>query len=408
MNKSLLTVLKVVLVGALMYWVFTTVPWRDSYLTDPGTPQQTATFGEILGPWDQSSVSFRPEGSEGVLELDQLLVVPGFWTYWANLHWSWFVGGLGLYLLSLAFSATRWWWLLRANNLPIGCFAALKFTFIGLFFNNVVPGQTGGDLVKAIYVMKRCPGERVAALMSVVVDRIMGLASLSILAAVAVLFYLDDSEFRYLAVVLWAILGVVVLMGVLAFSRRMRSMIKLSDLLGALPKRISDLLRRVDDAVYFYRSHKVGMTVWLLAGVFNHVSSVLSYFCVGEALGVGMPIEDYFVLIPIIVIVSAIPIAPNGWGVGEFMFQQLFGKFGAVHLPAVEGAQIMGTRGAALSVVYRLFILTTVSLAGGILFFFDKDKVTRADMKREIAAEEEEAASDASRAAGRANNGIDE
>lgn len=400
MNKSLLTALKLLLVGVLMYWVFANVPWRDSYIhTDPDTQQEAAIFGEILGPWDQSTVSFRPEGDDAVLELEpgeELLVVPGFWAYWSNLDWSWLVVGAGFYLLGLTFSAIRWWWLLRANNLPIGCLVALRFTFIGLFFNNVVPGQTGGDLVKAIYVMKRCHGERVAALMSVVVDRVMGLASLSILAAVAVLFYLDDSEFRYLAVVLWAILAGVVLLGALAFSRRLRGLIRLSDLLTALPTRINEVLRRVDNAVYFYRAHKVGMSLWLFAGVFNHVAAVVSYYCVGEALGVGMPLEDYFVLIPIIIIVSAIPIAPNGWGVGEFMFQQLFGKFGASHLQSAVGTQIMGTRGAALSVVYRLFVLTSVSLVGGILFFFDKDKVTRAEMAREIAAEEdEEAAMDA-------------
>src|SRR5690606_24870870 len=141
-------------------------------------------------------------------------------------------------------SATRWWWLLRVNRLPVGFWAAQRFTWIGLFFNNVVPGQTGGDLVKALYVMKRCHGERVAAMMSVVVDRVMGLASLSLLAAVAVLFYLDRQEFASLAVALWGVLGAVVLLGCLAFSRRLRALVRLKDLLERLPPRIGQILKR--------------------------------------------------------------------------------------------------------------------------------------------------------------------
>ena len=47
--------------------------------------------------------------------------------------------------------------------------------------------------------------------------------------------------------------------------------------------------------------------------------------------------------------------------------------------------------GVALSIVHRLHLMA-LSLAGGLLFFLDKDKVTRAEMEREVAQEEEEEA----------------
>src|SRR5690606_21519442 len=126
--------------------------------------------------------------------------------------------------------------------------------------------------------------------------------------------YLDRQEFASLAVALWGVLGAVVLLGCLAFSRRLRALVRLKDLLERLPPRIGQILKRIDQAVYFYRGHTAGMTAWLLGGIVNHVSSVFSYALVGRALGVGVPLEHYFVLIPVIVIVSAVPIAPNGWG----------------------------------------------------------------------------------------------
>ncbi|MCB9869465.1 MAG: flippase-like domain-containing protein [Planctomycetes bacterium] len=398
MRRHLLTAGKLLFVAGLMYWVLSNIQWRDSWVKiDPVAKQETRHFGYIQGAWDGVEVRFRSEdgGPPQVLRPDaNLRVDPGLPTLWLNLRAGWFALGALCYLLTVSFASSRWWWLLEVNRLPIGYWAAYRYTWVGVFFNNVVPGQTGGDLVKAIYVMKRCHGERVPAMMSVVIDRILGLASLSLLAAIAVLFYLDNSEFATLAAVLWAVLAGVVLLGVVAFSRRIRSLIRLRDLLEKLPPKLSHVLKRIDHAVYFYRGHKTGIFVWLLLGTINHVLSVASYAFVGEALGVGIPMQDYFVLIPIIVIVSAVPIAPNGWGVGEFMFRRLFGDFGAPHLvgaDALTATKVMGTRGVALSLLYRIH-LTLWSLVGGVLFFFDKDKVTRAEMERQAAAEEVEEA----------------
>jgi hypothetical protein len=47
----------------------------------------------------------------------------------------------------------------------------------------------------------------------------------------------------------------------------------------------------------------------------------------------------------------------------------------------------MGTRGVALSVLYRLH-LTFWSLLGGLFVLFEKDRVTRADIDREVELEE--------------------
>jgi uncharacterized membrane protein YbhN (UPF0104 family) len=159
-----------------------------------------------------------------------------------------------------------------------------------------------------------------------------------------------------------------------------------------LPARLGHVLRLVDQAVFFYRDHKWVIGASLLAGVGNHVLSVASVVFIGHALGIGMPTFEYFVLIPIINIVTAIPVMPNGWGIGEAMYQKLFGTYGAAHLvdqPAALAAETMGTRGVALSVLYRLH-LTLWSLLGGLFVLFEKDRVTQADIDREAELEAKE------------------
>jgi hypothetical protein len=252
MKQHAILLTKLLVVAGLMYWVFSNIQLNDRLVETAPNGAVTETGGQVVGAWDQPEVRFLKTGDTQPVDVSSGVQV-GIVTYWKNLSVPWFLLGAFCYLLSVLFAATRWWWLLTVNKLPISFWSAYRFTWIGIFFNNVVPGQTGGDLVKALYVMKRCEGARVPAMVSVVVDRIMGLASLSLLAAISVLFYLNTAEFRNLAIVLWAVLGMVILFGVISFSRRVRSLIRLKQLLEMLPDRIGHLLKRIDHAVFFYR-----------------------------------------------------------------------------------------------------------------------------------------------------------
>jgi uncharacterized protein (TIRG00374 family) len=392
------TVVKLLLVVGLMALVFSSVHWDDRLVTRNPADNRTVheEHGKILGPWDRETVEFlsadtgQPRqvvvGAQG--DGKSLEAVPGLVTYWRNLDVLLFVLGALCYLATVVIAGTRWWWLLRVNGMPVSLGQALRFTWIGIFFNSVVPGQTGGDLIKALYLMKHCPGQRVPALVSVIVDRVLGLASLAILGAVTVLFALD--RYGEFALAIWGVMFGVALLGAIAFSRRLRQLVKLKFLLEKLPHRAASLLKLVDQAVFFYRGHRQVIVWSLLAGIVNHVASVSSVWLIGAALKVGLPAYDYFVLVPVISIVSAIPLGPNGWGVGEWMYQRLFAKYGMVYLAGVaNAAQVMGTRGVALSLLYRLH-LTLWSLVGGVFVLLEKDRVTRADVQHEVELEERE------------------
>ena len=400
-RRHWMTLLKLVLMLGLMALVFSNVQWDDALIERSPSGEEREIAGEILGRWDTPTVRFQREDETGApigepIEVrpgegpdgGSTVVSPGFGTYVIGLDVPLFLGGALCYFVSVLFASTRWWWLMRVNALRVTWWESVRFTWIGLFFNNVLPGQTGGDVVKALYIMKHCDGARMPALISVLVDRVLGLASLALLGGIVVLFALDAPDFGVLAASIWGVLGGVALLGVVAFSKRLRRLVQLDDLLGKLPETLSGLLRKVDQAIYFYRGHKGGISVWLALGMVNHAVSVLAVMLIGMAIGVGMPPFEYFVLVPVITIASALPVAPNGWGVGEFLFREMFGRFGAPYLEGAgaSAAFIMGTRGVALSVVYRIH-LTLWSLAGGLLVLFEKDRVTRADVEEEIALE---------------------
>jgi uncharacterized protein (TIRG00374 family) len=393
--KRLVSLLKLVFVAGLMVFVFRQVPFEDRLVYRKGNIVVEEKIIDIEGSWQADPLAYRIASEAAIRTADvgpqtdgrTLEVAPGFLTYWNNLGVGLFALGAFCYFLTALISGARWWWLLRVNGTDVSLSETLRYTWIGIFFNNVVPGATGGDLVKALYIMKRCPGHRVQVLVSVIVDRVLGLASLALLGGIAVLFALD--RYREIALAIWGVIGVVSLLGIIAFSRRLRHLVRLGSLLSRLPHKIGNLLRLVDQAVFLYRNHKLVIAASLLAGVGNHILSVLSVVFIGEALRVGLPTFDYFVFIPGINILTAVPIGPNGWGVGEWSYKYLFSTYGARYLTGPMAAESMGTRGVALSVLYRLHV-TLWSLLGGLFIFFERNRVTRAEIEAEVEREEHE------------------
>ncbi|MFO1078844.1 MAG: lysylphosphatidylglycerol synthase transmembrane domain-containing protein [Planctomycetota bacterium] len=395
MKKRLIGLLKLLLVVALMAYILRDVHFGDRLLTKRGKVVVAEQAIQIDGSWKTDPVAFRigdAADQRHVAELPvpddcQLEVAPGFLTYWRNLDPWLFALGAFCYFLTALIAGARWWWLLRVNGTDVTLSETLRFTWVGIFFNTVVPGATGGDVIKALYIMKRCPGHRVQVLVSVIVDRVLGLASLAVLGGVVVLFALD--KFAEVALGIWGVIAGVGIVGVFAFSRRLRERIRLKALIDRLPPKVGHLLRLLDQAVYFYRDHKGVIGASLLAGIGNHVLSVFSVVFIGDALGIDMPWLEYFALVPVINILSAVPVAPNGWGYGDLLYKYLFGTYGAKYLTVANAAQVMGVRGFALSVLYRLH-LTFWSLLGGLFVLFEKDRVTKADIERETQQEEQE------------------
>ena len=77
------------------------------------------------------------------------------------------------------------WYLLAMQGVTISLWESIRLTFLGHFFNFVVPGSVGGDLVKAWYINQHAQHVGVV-LVTIFVDRLMGLFEMVILAGVMV------------------------------------------------------------------------------------------------------------------------------------------------------------------------------------------------------------------------------
>jgi|TARA_B110001454_G_scaffold30587_1_gene29878 uncharacterized protein (TIRG00374 family) len=381
MNRSSLVVLlKFLLVAILLGVIFSAIDWQDSYtrLSAKGDPIETVA-GRILGPWDTDPVRFQAYDSAAPQTLKggrgddgtTVVIAPGFLTYLRNLDLRLFAAGAGLFLVFVTVINSRWWYLLRANGLGVRFLEAQRFGWIGLFFSNVLPGATGGDVVKAVYIARRCSGDKVRAVVSIVVDRIIGVLSLLVVGSLASLLAMD--RFPIFATSMW-LTG----LGTFGFcflliSPTLRRLLRFDALVARLPDKISNVVTELDGAVLHYRDHLLGIGGWILASPVIYSLFVGSMFCMDRALGVGLGIADYFFIVPVAAVIQGIPIAPAGWGIGEAAYGALIGKFGAATLPGIPDAeQVMRTRGVALSVLHRVHVAAW-SLLGGLAVLIDRN-----------------------------------
>ncbi len=394
-GKRLLGLLKLLVFSALMVWVIGRVQFRDS--ARPGgkkedAPRYWGTLqlqggdkglfldkeGKVLLHLEKEVLP-GPRGSKKVLWKEMgtgkaWRVRLGFIHRVTHMNIPLLLLAALAYFLCASFAAVRWHWLLRANGLAVSLWEAWRLNWVGVFFNNVVPGLTGGDVVKAYYIAKHT-GKKTVPILTVVVDRILGLTALALLALLVVLA--NFGRFRELAMGILGLLGAIVLFSVPFLSRRVRRGLRLSAFLRKLPG--AGFLMQLDEALTFYRNKKIALFLWILASMGNHVLSTGFVAVLGCAMGYNVSWVDYFVLVPVINIASAVPLAPAGWGVGETLYDLAFMRFS--HLGPGEGA--------ALSAVSRVLV-TGWSLLGGILLLTMKDRVSHKVIEEEMEEEMEE------------------
>ena len=174
---------------------------------------------------------------------------------------SLFLGAISFFLLSNTLGAIQWYLLLRAQNLSVRFWQALVFYFVGVFFNNVLLGNIGGDAMR-IYDIRRLTGQSSGGVAATMMDRFIGLFSTCCIALASYLFIAATASKSSLLisvlVPVWLSLLVVLAMGL---SRRLGLLIERL-LTRFLPATISDIVGRLQRSVFVYRER-----IPLLAGV---------------------------------------------------------------------------------------------------------------------------------------------
>lgn len=369
--------LKLMCALGLLAFVASRLPWRDRLEWRPTEGEVQALSGAIEGDWRAASARFEPSASGAALEqalaswpadvrervlagaalergahaAGELKWSPSLPRVFRSMQPSGLAGALACFALALSCAMTRWWVLLGMAGCPTRWWDSVRLSFVGLFFNLVVPGVTGGDLVKAVAIAREHPGRGLAATLSIVVDRLLGLLLLLWIATAAV--FLAGEHYAELRLPL-ALLSLGGALGLALYAHQpLRALVRFEALLGKLP--FGERVVQLDRALLEYARAPARMALCALLSVGNHFGVIAGVWVLGRAFGANeLGVLDYFAIVPVANMISAIPIAPGGWGVGEAAYNFLFTRAGA-----------SATLGVAVSVSYRLCQMA-LQLLGGL------------------------------------------
>lgn len=280
--------------------------------------------------------------------------------------------GLLLFITAVITNSIKWYILLRAQGVDIPFQAVNNYTFVGQFFNNFLPANVGGDVMRG-FGLARYTARNTDAAVSVIVDRLIGLMAFMFTAVVAALVAVNivpqgqsPAEQRLAGALaqieVLAMLG----MGVMAvgfavmLSHRLRQLMGKFLTIGPL-QRLLPVYQPISAALGAYRYQYSALLGAFAVGVGTVLLTGLVDIAIVAGLNGHIPAIYIFLLNPIIAILLIAPISIGGLGTGSVLYVELYTLLGA------SGPLVF-----ALS-LFKQAIIYLGSLPGGILWLRRRD-----------------------------------
>mgnify|MGYP001816187446 FL=1 len=278
------------------------------------------------------------------------------------------------FLAAMTNSGLKWYVLLRAQGISVPFRAVLSYTYVGFFFNNFLPANVGGDVMRG-YSLARYTDQAAEAAVSVVVDRIIGLMAFMSAAVVATLiavFLMGQENLKGVETAALVGLALIFVGFSIILSRRTRAVVRRLFAFRFLAP-FAAIYDSLSDALDAYR-HSYGAlaSAFCIALGTLVLTSFTDYFIV-QSLGGGIPLIYIFIFNPIIAFVLAFPISIGGLGVIQAVYPFFYGLVG---VPA--------SLAFTVSLLKQLIIYLT-SLPGAVLWWRGRDRTSEAPTQPEHA-----------------------
>lgn len=264
------------------------------------------------------------------------------WVEGEAFGWGWFAGAVVCQVVALFLTLIRWHGLVIALNLVCPLRDAIRLGLAGFYASVVLPGAVGGDLVKAAVLARRSPLGKTRAVASVLMDRLLALSNLYLIVGLlGWIYWLNDGLLGGLdgkpgwvvkaawmlglgTMFGWWILGWLPGVRVEKFASRLRRW---------FPRGVGEAAAHFWLSVHAYRMQPLVVIRAMAISWLAQTVMVLGFYCitmtVADETTPAPPLSQMFLILPVGLIIMAIPLFPGGAGIAELGFGLLFGWFGA-------------------------------------------------------------------------------
>jgi uncharacterized protein (TIRG00374 family) len=280
-----------------------------------------------------------------------------------GVDWSAFAGlvrqadplyaGIALLLVVVAviLSAYKWQRLLTVQRVEIPWYRLFIFYLVGLFFNNFLPTNIGGDVVR-MHDAARYSGKTPEAIASVIAERLLALTA----AAGLMLSFQTSQRFGWLVLgVLAAAVAALLVFAVEKWRAALGKKIKLPQKFS-----INRYLKGLGSSIGCCLQNRSNTAYIVFLSVLFQISVVAVTYFIFLALKLDVPFVYCVLVIPIISALQMLPVSISGFGVREGAYVFFFNAYG-----------VSSTEAIAASLAFWILV-ALVSLSGGAIFALRK------------------------------------
>jgi len=267
---------------------------------------------------------------------------PAFHDESRHLISPWLSLAMGQFLLIPLLGGQRWRIVLNSLGATIHRRTSIRFFWIGMAFNQVLPSVSGGDAVRVILAW-RAVGSLSLAINSVILERV---AMLVTLISLIVLIH-HTAPGHYASVVQPPIyslmlLGAVLAVGALLFADKFT---------GGLPDwracRTVALLSK-DARLAFFAVSNLKLVILCFV---THINTAIGCLWLGKCLGLPLTLPDYVFYLSLVTLIGTLPLSIGGWGIREGAIVVLFGRLGISASAALAFSVAFGLSLAVISLI---------------------------------------------------------
>jgi uncharacterized protein (TIRG00374 family) len=252
-------------------------------------------------------------------------------------------GAVLLFLLNRVLTAIKWDILLRQNDIHAGIPRLIRSMFVSSFLGIMIPSGLGADVIRLVQIGRENKKLTESA-SSVLADRMLAVIALSLLscgAAILAIPMVAEPRVVYTVLVIAAALTtlIILIMGPLSlplYNRIERTLISLLNTLHLDRKgRIAHSLEKLNHTISqihasftnLFKSPRA-FTQVLLMNLLVQAVRILQIYALYTALHTSVPWEVLIAFVPMIILLTLLPISFLGLGIKEGAFVYLFSQVG--------------------------------------------------------------------------------
>jgi uncharacterized protein (TIRG00374 family) len=271
----------------------------------------------------------------------------------------WLLPPLAITLLIIPLMAgVRWQVFLRALGIRLPFKTILSINFRSIFWGMLLPSSDGFALIRCILVEKRVEARAGTATASVVAEKVVGMLCLGLVALLGS-FFIDNSSLS-LMLRLFIVLYLLIIVAFLVWSRMYHGDPGTAS--GKIRKTICSIRAKLKQSLSLTLALKA--LPWVLGVQF---ATIITTYFLFRYMGFAVPLKVHLCYLPVIQVLSLLPVSISGFGVreGAFVF---FYKAVCANPPALITISVMS-----------FVILTFVpAVIGGLLSLLERENLSHA------------------------------